>query len=119
MELVYVDIGDKVSKGQVLAELDNSEITAQLNQARRASYNLSSQILSRFKDLREKGHISIQDLDKAQSDYQASKAMKEFYEVKLNQTKLIAPFNGIIQERFYDTGLGNIRCNAYSRDFRH
>ena len=30
--------------------------------------------------------------------------MKEFYEVKLNQTKLIAPFNGIIQERFYDTG---------------
>ena len=103
LELVYVDIGDKVSKGQVLAELDNSEITAQLNQAK-ASYNLSSQILSRFKDLREKGHISIQDLDKAKSDYQASKAMKEFYEVKLNQTKLIAPFNGIIQERFYDTG---------------
>ena len=30
LELVYVDIGDKVSKGQVLAELDNSEITAQL-----------------------------------------------------------------------------------------
>ena len=100
---VYVDVGDSVKKGQVLAKLDDREASAQLNQAK-AAYELSKQILERFENLRQQGHISIQDLDKARSDYIIAKSQFEFFEVKLQQTNLIAPFNGIIQSRFLDTG---------------
>ena len=100
---VYVDVGDSVKKGQVLAKLDDREASAQLNQAK-AAYELSEQILERFINLRQQGHISIQDLDKARSDYIIAKSQFEFFEVKLQQTNLLAPFNGVIQSRFLDTG---------------
>ena len=103
INVVKVDIGDAVKKGQILAELDNREATAQLKQAE-AKYDLALQILNRYKDLRSEGHISIQDLDTANSEELIAKSQYEFYKVKLEQTKLIAPFDGVIQNRYLDTG---------------
>jgi RND family efflux transporter MFP subunit len=100
---INVDVGDSVIQGQILAKLDNREALAKANQAR-ASYDLSKQVLERFEDLREQGHISIQDLDKAKSDFIIAKSQYEFFKVKLEQTNLVSPFNGVIQNRFLDTG---------------
>ena len=100
---INVDVGDSVNEGEILAKLDDSEALAQVNQAK-ASYDLSKQILERFEDLRKQGHISIQDLDKAKSDFIIAESQYEFYKVKLEQTSLISPFNGVIQNRFLDTG---------------
>ena len=100
---INVDVGDSVNKGQILAKLDDREALAQTNQAK-ASYDLSKQVLERFEDLRKQGHISAQDLDKAKSDFIIAKSQYEFYKVKLDQTNLISPFNGVIQNRFLDTG---------------
>ena len=103
INIINVDIGDAVKKGQILAELDNREAIAQLKQAK-AKYDLALQILNRYKDLRSEGHISIQDLDNANSEELIAKSQYEFYKVKLEQTKLIAPFDGVIQNRYLDTG---------------
>ena len=103
INVINVDIGDAVKKGQILAELDNREATAQLKQAK-AKYDLALQILNRYKDLRSEGHISIQDLDNANSEELIAKSQLEFYKVKLEQTKLISPFDGVIQNRYLDTG---------------
>ena len=103
INFINVDIGDAVKKGQILAELDNREATAQLKQAK-AKYDLALQILNRYKDLRSEGHISIQDLDNANSEEIIAKSQFEFYKVKLEQTKLIAPFDGVIQNRYLDIG---------------
>ena len=100
---IYVDIGDKVLKDDILAELDNREITANLNQAK-AKYQLAKQLLDRFKDLKAQGHISIQELDKAESDFLVAQSQFDFYKVKLEQTKILAPFNGLIQSRYLDEG---------------
>ena len=100
---IYVDVGDYVNKGDILAKLDDRESNAQLNQAR-AKYDLSKQVLDRFEDLRAQGHISIQDLDKARSDFIIAESQYEFFKVKLEQTNIISPFNGVIQNRFLDTG---------------
>ena len=100
---IYVDVGDYVKKGDVLAKLDDRESNAQLNQAK-AKYDLSKQVLDRFEDLRLQGHISIQDLDKARSDFIIAESQYEFFKVKLEQTSIISPFNGVIQNRFLDTG---------------
>jgi len=103
INIINVDIGDAVKKGQILAELDGREASAQLNQAK-AKYDLSKQVLARYKDLRSQGHISIQDLDNANSEELIAKSQYDFYKVKFEQTKLIAPFDGFIQNRFLDTG---------------
>ena len=103
VQTISVDIGDKVEKGTVLAELDNREILANLNQAD-AKYKLAEQLLERFKDLKAQGHISIQELDKAESDFAVAKSQQDFYQVKLEQTKILAPFNGLIQSRYLDEG---------------
>jgi len=103
INVINIDIGDAVRKGQILAELDDREATAQLKQAK-ARYDLALQILNRYKDLRSEGHISIQDLDNANSEELIAKSQYEFFKVKLEQTKLIAPFDGVIQNRYLDTG---------------
>jgi len=103
INLINVDIGDEVKKGQILAELDSREASAQLGQAK-AKYDLAKQVLIRYKDLRSQGHISIQDLDNANSEELIAKSQYDFYKVKFEQTKLLAPFDGFIQNRFLDTG---------------
>ena len=100
---VKVDIGDAVKVGDILAFLDPAEMRASLNQAI-ARYDLADQALNRFKDLKQKGFISNQELDRANSDYLIAKAQVDFYSVKLEQTKIRAPFDGFIQNRFFDSG---------------
>ena len=100
---IYVDIGDKVKKDEVLAKLDDSEVNANLEQAV-ARLDLANQVLNRFEDLRKKGFISIQDFDKAKSEYLVAKSQVKFFEVKKSQTILRAPYDGFIQNRFVDEG---------------
>tara|TARA_A100001015_G_scaffold172872_1_gene192132 strand:+ start:3098 stop:4090 length:993 start_codon:yes stop_codon:yes gene_type:complete len=100
---IYVDIGDSVKKDDVLAKLDDSEVKANLEQAV-ARLDLANQVLNRFEDLRKKGFISIQDFDKAKSEYLVAKSQVEFFEVKKSQTILRAPYDGLIQNRFVDEG---------------
>ena len=100
---IYVDIGDRVKKDEVLAKLDDSEVNANLEQAV-ARLDLANQVLNRFEDLRKKGFISIQDFDKAKSEYLIAKSQVKFFEVKKSQTILRAPYDGFIQNRFVDEG---------------
>ena len=100
---IFVDIGDRVKKDDVLAKLDDSEVNANLEQAV-ARLDLANQVLNRFEDLRKKGFISIQDFDKAKSEYLVAKSQVKFFEVKKSQTILRAPYDGFIQNRFVDEG---------------
>ena len=100
---IYADIGDRVKKDDVLAKLDDSEVNANLEQAV-ARLDLANQVLNRFEDLRKKGFISIQDFDKAKSEYLVAKSQVKFFEVKKSQTILRAPYDGFIQNRFVDEG---------------
>jgi len=100
---VSVDLGDAVASEQILAFLDPAEMQANLNQAL-ARFDLASQALVRFQDLKDKGFISNQELDKANSEYLVAKAQADLYQVKMEQTKIRAPFAGFIQNRFLDSG---------------
>ena len=100
---IFVDIGDRVKKDEMLAKLDDSEVNANLEQAV-ARLDLANQVLNRFEDLRKKGFISVQDFDKAKSEYLVAKSQVKFFEVKKSQTILRAPYDGFIQNRFVDEG---------------
>ena len=100
---IDADIGDAFSKGDLLAELDNREASANLKRAE-AKYKLSKLALDRLEDLKTDGFISAQELDKANAEYDVAKSDLEYFKVKLSQTKIIAPYDGFIQNRMIDQG---------------
>ena len=93
---IKVDVGDFVSKGQVLAEMDQ----IQLQQAELQMQNKEVEY-QRLKGLYEVGGLSKSDLDAIELSYKVSKTQ---YENLLENSVLRSPVNGVITARNYDVG---------------
>lgn len=91
----YKDIGSHVQKGEILAEIDTPEIDQELAQARadlvtaQANLSLSSLTASRYQDLIKTDSVSRQDLDNANGDLAARKAMVQSADANV---KRLEPF---------------------------
>src|SRR6202140_209818 len=76
----YHDIGSRVQKGELLAEIDTPEVEQQLSQARaelgtsQANENLSRITATRYQDLIKTDGVSKQEVDNAVGDYEAKAA---------------------------------------------
>ena len=93
---IYVEIGDYVTKGQVVAEMD----MIQLQQAELQMKNNEIEY-NRLKGLFEEGGLSQSDLDAIELAYKVSKTQ---YENLLENSVLRSPINGVITARNYDVG---------------
>ncbi len=93
---VNVEIGDRVKKGQILAEIDK----VQLQQAQLQLHNAEVE-LQRLRTLYEAGGLSKSDLDAIELQYNVTKTQVENL---LENTVLRSPINGIITARNYDAG---------------
>jgi RND family efflux transporter MFP subunit len=128
---VLVDVGDEVSKGDLLAELDQASIEAQLKQAQAdvslaaanvnafdAETELAAQTEARFKELRDAGHSSEQVYDEQRLALRAKQAQlnvarasllradaaRHAAEILVREAHIYAPFSGTIQSRHVDEG---------------
>jgi RND family efflux transporter MFP subunit len=112
VEKIYVEEGDIVKKGQILAELDTRSAKLLLEQAEaglavaKSNFNEASKNWERIKTLYEKGTVSPQQYEKAQLAYESTKAQLEHANSALNLANyqldvsiMRAPFNGIITEK--------------------
>ena len=93
---INVEIGDKVAKGQILAEMDKT----QLLQAQLQLQNQAVE-LERLKTLYESGAISKSDYEAVELGYNVAKTQLENLE---ENTVLRSPVNGVITARNYDAG---------------
>jgi RND family efflux transporter MFP subunit len=113
----YVDIGARVTAGQLLADIDTPEVDQELDQARadlntaQANYNLSEITSARYQDLLKTDSVSKQDVDNATGDFAAKKAMVASAQHNVNRLeelqsfeKIYAPFEGVITARNTDVG---------------
>jgi RND family efflux transporter MFP subunit len=113
----YKDIGSHVAKGDILAEIDTPEIDQQLAQARadlvtsQANLSLSTLTATRYQDLIKSDSVSRQDLDNANGDLAARKAMAQSADANVKRLeemesfkRVYAPFAGIITQRNVDPG---------------
>jgi RND family efflux transporter MFP subunit len=127
----FVDIGDDVRAGQVLAELETPELDEELRQARAAlaqvkaawqqantNLELARVNLERSKNLRARGIVPAQDNDDKQASYDAQQAQVESATANIaageanverltnlqNFKRVIAPFDGTITYRSIDPG---------------
>ena len=93
---INVEVGDFVKKGQVLAEMDMT----QLHQAELQLMNNEIEY-NRLKGLYDAGGLSQSDLDAIELAYMVSKTQ---YENLLENSILRSPINGVITARNYDVG---------------
>lgn len=111
------DLGARVAKGQVLAEIDSPEVDQQLEQARAdvatatANLNLSELTAHRAEELLKTDSIAHQDADNARGDANAKKAMVAASQANVKRLqelqsfeKVYAPFAGVITARNTDVG---------------
>jgi RND family efflux transporter MFP subunit len=113
----YFDIGARVKKGQLLAEIETPEVDQQLQQARsnlmtaKANLELAAVTKARYEGLLASSAVSQQDVDNTVGAYNANKAMVEAAQAAVDQftalvsfEKIYAPFDGIITARNTDIG---------------
>ncbi|MBJ9958427.1 efflux RND transporter periplasmic adaptor subunit [Acinetobacter courvalinii] len=114
---VNVNVGDEVRRGQVLAEINSDTIRADLAAAK-ASYAEAQAVLAdaitnnrRIQQLKNTGAISAQEATQyqtsqstAQAKLDAAKAQIESNQLRLAQTRVVSPDNGVISARTATVG---------------
>lgn len=114
---LYVDYNSVVKKGQVIAELDKTNLMSQLNSAKTQLATAQSQLnyqttnYNRYKTLYKKGLVAADDFDNAKLSYTQAKeqvaSAKE--EVQRAQTNLgyatiTSPIDGIVLSKSVEEG---------------
>ncbi|GAA0602747.1 efflux RND transporter periplasmic adaptor subunit [Paenochrobactrum glaciei] len=94
---------EKVQKGQVLVQLDDSIQVADLAAAK-ASAVLSDQNLKRAQTLRTQGVGAVSNVDSASASSESARAQVAKLEAVLKQKTLIAPFTGTMGISKVDVG---------------
>ena len=127
----YVDIGDHVRKGQLLATIDAPDLDQQVDQARQQLSQAEAQVaqqetqlaltkvtVERYRVLAAKGVFSRQDADQREADFQAqianvAAAQRNVEAFRANLRRNIAlqsyeqvraPFDGIVTQRNVENG---------------
>lgn len=126
-----VDIGDEVTEGQLLAEIDTPEVRAQYQQSEaalaeskatleraRATANLAKITTERLRGLVAKKNVAQQELDDAENNLsvalanirvaeatiEANKASLQHIQELLTFSEIRSPFAGTVTARHIDTG---------------
>ncbi len=87
--------GQRVSKGALLAKLDDAELQANLKSAKTA-LDLAEKKAARTKILYEKDGATAEELESAESAVESAKASKELIEAQLKKVEVRAPFAGTL-----------------------
>lgn len=117
IEALYVDEGDVVKAGQVLARMDagdlqdrEDELTANVRSAE-AELKRSASELQRNEPLYRQGAISLNDLNRFRADEEvkrmalaAARQRLEQRQVEEGELLVRAPFAGVISQRYADPG---------------
>ena len=113
----YHDIGSRVNKGDLLADIETPEVDQQLMQAKadlvtaQANEHLSEITEARYSELLKTDGVSKQEVDNANGDLAAKRAIvqsaaanvRRLEELKSFQ-KVYAPFTGVVTQRNVDIG---------------
>jgi len=113
----YKDIGSKVNKGELLANIDTPEVDQELSQARasreqiRAQLELAKISAERWSNLRKTDSVSQQEADQQTSAYQQAQANLAASEANVRRLEqlesfknIYAPFSGVLTRRNVDPG---------------
>jgi membrane fusion protein (multidrug efflux system) len=111
--------GEVVKEGQILFQIDPKPFQAQLDAARgellaqQARHTTAAANLARVKPLAEKNALSQSDLDRAQGDFDSSKAAVFSAQAKVNEAELNLGYTTIRSPVAGFSGQAQMRQGAY------
>ena len=114
---LYVDYNSKVTKGQVIAELDKTNLTSELNTAKanlssaQSSLNYEKANHQRYETLYKKGLVSADEYENARLSYEkavqqvktAQESVKKA-ETNLNYATITSPIDGVVLSKAVEEG---------------
>jgi membrane fusion protein, multidrug efflux system len=105
LKSIFVDKGDSVRAGQILAVIEVPELDQQLARAQ-ASLEIERLTYERLQHVWESDPrlVARQDVDIAYSKFQEAKANDDQLRAMESYTRISAPFDGVVTERFVDPG---------------
>ncbi len=103
LDAIYVDRGDRVRRGQLLAVIRQPELEHQLQQAQ-ANHDLAKVTFERLQELHAKQLIAKQELDDSRTKFEVAKRTLELQRTYLGYARIVAPFDGYVTKRYVDPG---------------
>lgn len=100
---VYVKEGQKVSKGQLLAKIDDGGLSSQLSQLE-IQYELTKTTYERQQRLWDQKIGSEMQLLQAKTNMESAENTVKQFRSQLGKTTISAPFSGVIDEIITDQG---------------
>ena len=100
---MYVDLGQRVAKDQLLAEIDAKEVKAQYDRAV-ASRDQTLRDYKRATDLLQKQVTSQQEFDAVEGRYRVADAAVNEAASMLGYVEVRSPFDGVVVRKIADTG---------------
>ena len=114
---LYVDYNSVVKKGQVIAELDRTNLISELNTAKanlssaQSSLNYQQSNYNRYKELHEKGLVSADEFESARLQYlqakeqvNTSKESLQRAQTNLGYATITSPIDGVILSKSVEEG---------------
>jgi len=114
---IYVKVGQKVSKGQLLLSINSADITAKKAQViasiteATVAFKNAEKDYNRYKALYKNTSVSQKEMDDITANYEMAKArldaakqMKNQVNSQLSYANITAPFTGVITGKFINKG---------------
>lgn len=98
-----VRVGDRVSRGDLVASLDAGDVRARIDAAR-AQLELAQRTFDRIQSLERDGAASPHELDQAQAALASARAQVQEAETQAAYVEIRAPFAGTVTARMADAG---------------
>ncbi len=103
LDSLYVEEGDKVIEGQVLAKMNSGDYQYRLEEVQE-EYKTHKAAFERRKELFNEGAISADELDDYRNRFLTRKARLLQREVEGDELLIRAPFSGLITSRYAEPG---------------
>lgn len=100
---IKANLGDYVNKGTILAKLDDEIKSANLQSAE-ANFQKAKKDYQRYEQLFKEKSINESQLDQAKFLLETAEAQYRIAKKQLEDTKILAPFNGLIAMRNAEIG---------------
>jgi membrane fusion protein, multidrug efflux system len=103
IEEIFVDRGKTVTKGTPLAQLQNEDLKLEMEKAK-ATMQESEAAFTRAKSLYDQQLLSAAEYDEKRLAFDRAKTESEIARVNYDKSIIVAPFSGVIVERFVRLG---------------
>lgn len=117
IDRIYVDYNSVVKKGQLIAELDRTNLTSRLASAKaqlassKCDYEYQQANLRRMQSLHDKQYISDDEMETARLNYEKSKSQYEAQKLTVQEAQtnlgyamIYSPIDGVILSREVEEG---------------